>query len=206
MLDFITAPENLPFSVALLLMLMIAAVEAVGLGAGAADLGADADGDVGGLLGWLGVGEVPLLILLVVLLAWFAMIGVAVQQFVGPFPLWIASGAALAGALPLTGISARKLARILPGDETTAISLHSLIGRRATVSIGVARTGSPARAQVRDIHGQTHHVMIEPNAEGQAISAGETVLLVRREGNVFIGLAEGDALLPRLDERPQLIP
>jgi hypothetical protein len=196
----------LPFSVALLLMLMIGVVEAVGLGAGAADLGADADGDVGGLLGWLGVGEVPLLILLVVLLAWFSMIGIAVQQFIGPLPLWMACGAALAGALPLTGISARKLAGILPGEETTAVSLHSLVGRRATVTIGVARSGHPARAQVRDVHGQTHHIMIEPNDGSQSIAAGETVLLVRREGDIFIGLTEGDALLPRLDERPQLIP
>jgi hypothetical protein len=206
MLDFITAPENLPFSVALLLMLMIAAVEAVGLGASGADLGADADGDVGGLLGWLGIGEVPLLIILVVLLAWFAMIGIAIQQLVGPLPLWISSGAALAGALPLTGLTAGKLARILPGEETTAVSLHSLVGRRATVTLGVARPGHPARAQVRDVHGQTHHIMMEPNDGSQTIAAGETVLLVRREGEIFIGLAEGDALLPRLDERPQLIP
>jgi hypothetical protein len=72
------------------------------------------------------------------------------------------------------------------------------------VTIGTARRGSPAQARVRDVHGQTHYVMIEPNDEAQSVGAGEAVLLVRREGNIFIGLAEGDALLPRLDERPQL--
>ena len=205
MLEFIAAPENLPFSAALLLMLMIGAVEALGLGAGAAHLEVDADADAGHLLGWLGVGEVPLLMLLVVLLAWFGTLGLALQQTIGPIPPWLASGAALAAALPLTGLSARGLARIMPRDETTAVSLDTLVGKRATVTVGIARRGSPAQARVRDVHGQSHYVMIEPVGDGEAIAAGETVLLVRREGEIFIGLGDGDALLPRLDERPQFI-
>ena len=206
MFDFILAPENLPFSVALLVMLMIGAVEAVGLGASAAQFDLEADADGGGdLLGWLGVGRVPILMLLVVLLAWFGMIGLALQQIAGPMSLWLASAGALAAALPLTGFTARGLARIMPRDETTAVSLDTLVGKRATVTVGTARRGSPAQARVRDVHGQVHYVMIEPNDEAQAVAAGETVLLVRREGNIFIGLAEGDALLPRLDDRPALI-
>ena len=56
--DFLLLPENLPFSVALLVMLMIGAAEAVGLGAGAAHVDADIDGHIGfDLLGWLGVGR-----------------------------------------------------------------------------------------------------------------------------------------------------
>src|SRR5690348_4607797 len=63
MFDFILAPANLPFSVALALMLMIGAVEALGLGLGSvhldmhADVHADlhVDGDLGvDPLGWLG--------------------------------------------------------------------------------------------------------------------------------------------------------
>jgi membrane protein implicated in regulation of membrane protease activity len=205
MLDFIVASENLPFSAALLLMLMIGAVEAVGLGASAAHLELDADADAGHLLGWLGVGEVPLLMLLVVLLAWFGTVGLGLQQAIGPISPWIASGAAFAAALPLTGFTARGLARIMPRDETTAVSLDTLVGKRATVTVGVARRGSPAQARVRDVHGQVHYVMIEPCGDSEAVATGETVLLVRREGNIFIGLGDGDALLPRLDERPQLI-
>jgi hypothetical protein len=44
--------------------------------------------------------------------------------------------------------------------------------------------------------------MVEPNDDSGALTAGESALLVRREGDIFIALAEGDALLPRLDERP----
>lgn len=208
MLDFLMAPENLPFAVALLLMLMIGAVEAVGLGAGAVDLdlAPDADAD---LLGWLGVGQVPLLMLIVVLLALFGLVGIGLQQlaaaFIGaPLSPWLAAPVAFAASLPLLGISARALGRIMPRDETTAVSLDSLIAKRATVTVGSARRGSPARAQVRDAHGQVHYVMIEPNGDDQSIAAGETVLLVRREGDIFIGLAEGDSRLPRLDEHPAL--
>lgn len=211
MFDFILAPENLPFAVALLLMLMIGAVEALGLGAGAADLDADADfdGGGGGMLGWLGVGKVPLLMLLVVLLAMFGIVGIALQKLAntllgGPLPVWIAAAAAFVVSLPLTGVGARALGRIMPHDETTAVGLESLIGRRATVVVGSASRGCSARASVRDVHGQTHHVMIEPSDDAQSVAAGETVLLVRREGDIFIGLAEGDALIPRLDDRPAL--
>lgn len=203
MLDFLLAPENLPFAVALLLMLGIGAVEAVGLGVGAAHLDLHADG--GDVLDWLGVGQVPFLVILVVLLALFGMIGIGVQQLAGgllgaPLAPWLAAPIAFVASLPLLGISARGLARILPGDETTAVSLDSLVGKRAQITIGSARRGCPAQARVRDVHGQQHYVMIEPVSDEHAIGAGETVLLVRREGGIFIGLAEGDALLPRLDE------
>lgn len=206
MIDFLTAPENLPFAVALVLMLMIGAVEALGLGVGAigidahVDVHADAHADLGGIdpLGWLGLGRIPLLMVLVVLLALFGLVGITIQQLAAslggaPLSAWIAAPAAFVASLPLTGICARGLARVLPHDETTAISLDDLVGRRATVTVGTARQGSPARASVRDAHGQTHYVMIEPT-DGQSVGEGGTLLLVRREGEIFIGLAEGKDL------------
>ena len=211
MLDFILAPENLPFAVALILMLMIGAVEAVGLGVGA--VGIEADGDVGGdageLLGWLGVGRIPLLMVIVVLLALFGLVGITVQQLADaligrPLSPWVAAPAAFVAALPLTGLGARGLARILPGDETTAIPLDDLVGRRATIVVGTASQGCPARAGVRDRHGQMHYVMVEPTDERQNVGEGGTVLLVRREGEVFIGLAEGEPLFASAADRPAL--
>ena len=198
MLEFLSAPENLPFAVALLLMLMIGAVEALGLGVGAVGIDAHADvhGDFGDLLGWLGIGRIPLLMVIVVLLAFFGLVGIVLQQIAAslagaPLSAWIAGPAAFVAALPLTGVGARGLARILPRDETTAISLEELIGRRATVVVGTSRAGCPARASVRDRHGLTHYVMVEPNDERQSVTEGGTLLLVRREGETFVGLAEG---------------
>jgi hypothetical protein len=202
MLEIIAAPANLPFSVALLVMLMIGAVEAVGLGASAVHLDLHADADGGDLLGWLGIGRVPLLMLLVVFLALFGLIGLAIQQFAGPLSLWIAVPAAAAGALPLTGFGGRGLARVMPGDETTAVSLDSLVGRRGTITIGTARRGSPAQARVADIHGQPHYVMVEPYDDDHSIGQGETVRLDRREGNIFIAVGRTDRLESGLEVIP----
>lgn len=211
MLEFLSAPENLPFAVALVLMLMIGAVEAIGLGVGAVGIDAHGDvhGDAGDLLGWLGVGRIPLLMVIVVLLALFGLIGLTAQQLAEaltgrPFSPWIAAPAAFVAALPLTGFCSRGLARILPGDETTAIPLGELIGRRATITVGTARVGCPARASVRDRHGLTHYVMVEPTDDRLSVGEGGSVLLVRREGDVFIGLAEGEPLFASAAERPPL--
>lgn len=208
MLEFLLAPENLPFAVALVLMLMIGAVEAIGLGVGAIDIEADA-GLGGDLLGWLGIGRVPLLMVIVVLLALFGLIGITIQQLAatmlgGRLAPWIAAAAALVAALPLTGLCARGLARVMPVDETTAIALDDLVGRRATIVVGTARSGSPARASVRDRHGQVHYVMVEPTDERQSVGEGGTILLVRREGAHFVGLAEGHDLLSAAADRPAL--
>ncbi|HEX8239834.1 MAG TPA: YqiJ family protein [Allosphingosinicella sp.] len=205
MLETLAAPANLPFSVALLVMLMIGAVEALGLGASAVHLDLHADVDGGGdLLGWLGIGRVPLLMLLVVFLALFGLVGLALQQFAGPLDLWIAAPAAAAAALPLTGLGARGLARIMPGDETTAVSLDSLVGRRGTITIGTARRGSPAQARVSDIHGQVHYVMVEPYDDSHSIGEGETVRLDRREGNIFIAVARTESIASNFDALPTL--
>ena len=200
MIETLVAPENLPFAVALSVMLLIGLVEAVGLGASAAhvDFGADADG--GDLLGWLGVGRVPLLMLLVVFLAAFGLIGLALQQAVGPLSPWLASAIAAVAALPVTGIGARGLARIMPQDETTAVSLDTLVGKRGTVTVGTARRGSPAQARVKDIHGQPHYVMVEPHDEAHPIGEGETVLLIRRDGHIFTGLGSADGITPHVHE------
>ncbi len=211
MFEFLMAPDNLPFAVALALMLMIGAVEAIGLGVGAVHVDAHADvhGDAGDLLAWLGLGRLPLLMVLVVLLALFGLIGLVGQQLADAvlgttLPPWIAGPAAFVAALPFTGFAVRGLARIMPQDETTAVSLDDLVGRRATVTVGTARSGSPARASVRDRHGQVHYVMVEPTDERQAVGEGGTVLLVRREGGHFIGLAEGETLFAGAAERPAL--
>lgn len=211
MLDFLLAPQNLPFAVALAVMLLIGAAEAIGLGAGAVDLDADVDagGDGGDLLGWLGVGRVPLLIVLVVLLALFGLIGLAGQKLAaaltgGPLPLWLGAALAFVAALPLTGVCARALARILPQDETTAVSRDKLLGKRAEVLVGEARRGSPARARVRDVHGQVHYVMIEPTHDDVALSEGATVLLVRREGDTFFGLPDVYPAFAPVEDRPAL--
>ena len=194
-------PHNLPFAIAMGLMVLLALVQVLGLGdwGGDADLdieaGADADaalqpGMMEGFLTLLGLGRVPLTIWLALFLLMFAGIGLSVQELAesltgAPLYSWLAAVIAGGAAIPVTGVLARPLGAVLPKDYTTAVSTQSLIGRRATITDGVARAGSPARARVRDVHGQAHYVMVEPHEQSSELHSGDEVLLVRREKDQF---------------------
>lgn len=203
MLEFLGLPQNIAFTAALVLMLLIGLVQLIGFGV-ELDADADLDADMGGdLLSWLGVGRVPLLMLLVLFLGIFGSIGLlgeqAALEWAGALLSgWIAVPAATIAALPLTGLAARGLARVLPQDHTTAILLEELVGRFARIVIGRAVPGAPARARVEDHHGQPHYVMVEPDNPGQIFEEGEQVLLVRRENDVFRAISRGDHKLPQL--------
>lgn len=189
MLEVLTAPETIVFSAALVLMLAIGAIEAIGLGASGFDLDLGPDVDHGAL-GWLGVGRVPLLILLVAFLAAFGMIGLVGQQLAtmatgALLPALVAVPAAGVAAVPATALLGRLLARVMPHDETTAYEVEDLVGRAGTIVVGRAAAGSPARTRVVDPHGQAHHVLVEPNDPAAVFEEGDTVLLVRREGERF---------------------
>lgn len=197
--------HNLPFSAALCVMLLLAVAQGVGAAHffGDHDVGGDhdgAEGAMGGLLSLLGVGRVPFLIWLALLLLLFAALGLSIQELAMSFAggtLDAALAAVLAGvvAVPVTALLVRPLAHILPGDETSAVSVDELVGRRGRVSEGVSRQGFPARAQVIDRHGLTHNVMIEPHDAQSQLHAGDEVLLVRREGHLFFATALHDRAL-----------
>lgn len=199
MAAFLFATENIVFVSAIVLMLLIGAVQAIGI-AGDFDLDIHGDAD---LLGWLGLGRLPLLMLLAIFLALFGMIGLIGQHLLLDFagamlsPL-IAAPAAFLASLPLTGFAARWLAPLLPRDQSSAVPLDALTGSFARIVTGVARSGSPARARVEDVYGQAHYVMVEPDNAGQTLEEGETILLVRREDHVFRAISHGDHYLPRL--------
>jgi hypothetical protein len=197
-------PDTWPFAVATLLVLMITAVEGVALLMGANFSGwldhLIPDDPTHGLhttfdkgLAWLHLGRVPVMILLVIFLAAFAVTGFAlnlvVHRLLGVWvPTLIAVPAAFITALPLVRIFAAGLVRLLPKDETFAVTLDSLVGRVATILGGTARPGYPAQAKVMNQHGQTLYVMVEPDHEG-TFESGASVLLVRQiSGNRFAGI------------------
>ena len=204
------ADHNLPFSAALVLMGVLAVIQLIGLGDLAPDADLDSDVDADGGLGSagfadslasiIGMGRVPFTIWLACLLMLFAGLGFGVQALAegllgAPLYSWLAAAFAGVAALPATGVIVRPLGRILPQDETTAVSVDSLVGRRAMISIGTAAHQSPARGQVKDRHGRTHQVMIEPHDTAQALPAGEEVLLVRREDDIFYAVMLADRQL-----------
>ncbi len=200
----ILAESNLPFTVALGAMLLVSLLQLVGFAdfGSDADIGFDADADVnvdgttnlmGGITTLLGIGRVPFLVWLIVFLFLFAAIGFGIQalaeSFTGtPLYAWLAAALSLGATLPVTATLVRPLAHVLPQDETSAVRLDSLVGRRATIVTGRAAADYPARAKVRDRFGQTHYVMVEPHEKSGEIHEGEQVLLVRREGQTFFGV------------------
>lgn len=196
MLSLFLSPPYLPFAIAFAVMIGIGLIEAVGLGFGHLDIDGDVDA---GVLDWLGLGgEMPILIWFTSLLACFVLSGVALQQGITamagtPLPAGWAVGAASLLGIPLNTFAANGLARVLPGLETTAISTDDLLKRRGTVVEGAARRGAPARVKVVDQHGQSHYIMVEPHHEGDTIAAGESALIVRREGQLFYALPDNDS-------------
>ncbi|MFU7526954.1 OB-fold-containig protein [Qipengyuania sp. ASV99] len=201
------APHNLPFLIAFGALAVIAVLQLTG-----ASEAIEAEGDfdapdgleMGGfgeaLATLLGLGRVPLLIWLAALLFVFGTTGVIGQAVLtgllgAPLSAGWAALAAGAAALPLNSIAMRPLAAILPKDETTAIDIDDLVRRDAEIQIGTARAGSPARAKVIDGHGQSHFVMVEPHDTTIELNAGDTVLLVRREGQTFFGVRYESPLL-----------
>jgi len=206
-------PHNLPFAIAMGAVFVIALFQVIGAGDlfdGAEDIEIELDADVAdgleasgvmdGISSLLGLGKVPFLIWLSCLLMVFSVTGLFGQWIIGSIagaPLGAGFAALLAGvaALPLNGLLVRPIGRFLPDDETSAVGLESLVRRDAVIQIGTARASSPARAQVKDAFGHPHFVMVEPHDPDAELAEGETVLLVRREGEVFFGVRYESPLL-----------
>lgn len=202
-MELLLDPDTWLFTAAIGLVLGLAVIEGLSLLLGLGGLSGWAehwlpDGhgpDADGWLGWLHLGKVPLTILLILFLTAFSLAGFAAQmlarQLLGQFlPLPLVAMGALFLAVPAVRGLGGLLGRIMPKDETAAISLDELVGRIATVVAGTARFGRPAQARVRDGLGRTHYVMVEPDADGAEFPAGTEVLLVRRAGGSrFQGIA-----------------
>ena len=186
------APELWPFSLAIVVLIGVAVAEALALVIGASFLHWHADfadhSDVpDGLLGWLHFGKVPLLVILVIFLTGFALAGFVAQfaarAATGSFlPALLAVAPAVVAGVLGVRVGGSALSRIIPRDETTAVSDASLVGRVGSVVIGTARAGKPAQARVRDQHGTSHYVMVEPEGPDEVLESGASVLLVRHVG------------------------
>ncbi len=224
-MDFVFAPQNVIFSVALAVMLGIAVLEGVmtllgmglsgfldvllpeidietptidaGDGIVASEIGSVA---LSRFLGWLMVGKVPALVLLVALLTGFGLTGLMLQGVVQSvtgmlLPGLIAAVPAIAVAMPLTRWIGKGIVRIIPADETSAISRREFIGLVAIVTLGTGRPGKPVQARLRDRHGQSHYVMVEPDRGAPDLAQGTEVLLVSRSGSRFKAIPNPNSAL-----------
>jgi len=188
MFGFLLTWYNTPFIAALGCCLVFALLQLIGgFGDQDADLDSDvdidADADVdGGLfedaLSMLGIGRVPLTLVLMVFLGCFGAAGlllnsVAVNVF-GGYPsiaLWLVLSGSLFIAVLLTNRISRWLGKLAP-DTTTAISFEQLVGRVGVV-VSPSISSTYGRVQVRDNFGSLHTVF--------AVIAGDEPIRERNE-------------------------
>jgi len=194
--SFFTAQQTWPFGAALAVMVALSVLEGVGLLLAHSpshlldSLVPETPDGVDGPMGWLHLGKVPILVLLVLFLAGFALAGYLIQGVAlslsgGMLPAWMAGVPAAFAGLSVTSALGGLLARVIPRDESSAVSEQTLIGRAGVVVRGIARAGLAAEAKVRDEHGRTHYVMVEPDLPDHVLQEGASVLLVRKSGAVF---------------------
>lgn len=193
-----TATETFPFGIAFALIVAIALVEGFGMLVSLSpsnlldNLLHEVDGDTGldRVLGWLHIGKVPSLVLLVLFLAGYALFGYALQLVVhGLFgvylPGWLAGIVAVPPGMATVRGLGSLIAHIIPRDETSIVSEMTLIGRAGVVSAGVARRGLAAQARVRDARGRTHYLMVEPDIDDEVFDEGAQILIVRKVGAFY---------------------
>ncbi|GGW68568.1 YqiJ family protein [Alishewanella tabrizica] len=209
MWQILLSSENLVFSIALMLMLLIGVLELVAVMFGTSmttsiesvlpeveltphsEVGQlDADSALSRFFGWLRIGEVPLLMLLVVFLLSFGLIGLLLQSMLHSLlgsmaPAWFAVPCVFMLSLPVLRLGSGMLHHVMPKDETTAVSSDSLLGRIAIITLGTARKDYAAEAKVKDQHGYQHYVQVEPDNPLDVFQQGAEVLLLTRQGGVY---------------------
>ena len=189
---FLSAPLQ-PFSIAAIVLLGLVVIEILGvlIGSQPSDAlhSADLDQLFEGSLSWLNLGRVPLLILLMILIGLFVVSGMLMQAFlaslVGPLPALPASGIAGAFALAATGKVSHFIARIMPRDETYALTDDELVGRVGTVTVGPLEAHVVGKISVVDGHGNRHFPRARPDNPDDRIEIGAKVLIVSTKGREY---------------------
>jgi Protein of unknown function (DUF1449) len=199
--DILLAPDVRPFAVAAAIMAAVGAIELlttlVGFSIGELvgnDVTVESDGHdaLGGLFLWINAGRLPLLIFIVLALGVFSIEGFLFQGIAHglgmTLPAWIAGLAALAGTMPVVRTTSRGIARIIPRDETYAVSDADFVGKVATVSIGPLDQGLPGRVRLKDVFGNWHTVPARASPSSEALPVGASVLLVDRDARSFVAI------------------
>lgn len=221
MIENLLAPENGVFLVTLCLFLLIFLVQAISVVVGMEpfgfldsllpdiDIDVDTDlnlGDVSpsfidSVMSMLKLGRVPFVFTFILFLFLFSVIGLYGQMAI--FELSgsrlngiLASGGSFVVTLPLLRFGNGILEKILPKDETAAISAGTFVGRMATILIGTATHERAAEAKVVGPDGKTHYINVVADNEGKSFGKGDHLLIVgRRTEGIFTVIENKNPLL-----------
>ncbi len=211
MLELFLASDNMSFSIALVLMLIIGVIELVSAGAASGVLdamfpdidmdidfdAADADLDteveipaLSKLLGWIKPGKIPMLIYMIIFLTVYSLTGFIGQSIIKGIirfylPWFFAVPAAFFVAIFISRLISLAASHIVIKDESSAVSSKNFIGKIATVMIGTAKVGCPAEASLKDKHGQSHYIMVEPDEDAQFPKDSRVLIVSKGPNGVF---------------------
>lgn len=221
MIENVLAPENFLFLVALGLFLLIFLVQLVSLLFGLEpfgfldsllpdiDMNMDTDlnlgevtpGFVDSVMSMLKLGRVPFVFTFILFLFLFSQIGFYGQMVFldlgGARLHWfLASAGSFVLTIPLLRFGNGILEKVLPKDETAAISADTFVGRVASIIIGTATHERAAEAKVVGPEGKTHYIRVVADNEGRTFSAGDNLLIVgRRTEGIFTVIENKNPLL-----------
>jgi len=158
------------------------------------DVDVDMDTDLSiapsGLLGWIGIKEVPFMMWLVSFLTMFGLSGLVLQSaligFIGaPLPAALAALIALPAGLFSARFISRIISTIMPKHESEAMRTRYLGGHHGTITQGTAQRGKPAEAKIQDRFGNFHYLRVEPLDDKDVIPQGSAVHVIRRKDGMF---------------------
>ena len=194
---FLLNDANFLFTSALCIVVLLFLIEIAGLLFGTSLLGVfddlpDLDADpemltgLSALTNWLALDRLPVMIWFILFLTLFGIAGIGfniayTSYMKGLFiPPLINVPLSMIAALLLTGRLGGTLARLLPKNESSALSADEFEGAVAVITIGTAQAGSPAEAKFTDNYAQPHYVLVEPFEPHDIFITGDKVILVQK--------------------------
>lgn len=221
MIENLLAPENGVFLVALCLFLLIFVVQLFSVLIGMEpfgfldsllpdiDVNVDADLNLGDIspsfldsvMSMLKLGRVPFVFTFILFLFLFSQVGLYLQaaalELSGSRLHWLfASAGAFVVTMPLLRFGNGILGKVLPKDETAAISADTFVGRMATILIGTATHDRAAEAKLVGPDGKTHYINVVADNVGKSFTQGDHLLIVgRRTEGIFTVIENKNPLL-----------
>ncbi|OHV72783.1 OB-fold-containig protein [Ensifer sp. LCM 4579] len=215
-MELLLAPECAPFAIAAVMLAALTAIEVLclllgfSLGEVIDKSGFDDHSALAGLLSWINLGGVPILVLLMLLLGFFAMIGFVLQSAAlalwSPLPAPVAAVPAFILSLPAVRSASHLVARIVPRDESYAVDLSEFIGVLGEVAVGPLDQGLPGRIRAKDRHGNWHSLRAKAAKEEAPIAIGTDVLIVDCISDVFIAIRAPSDILASTPSSSMEIP
>lgn len=197
---FLFSDNNLWFAIALGIVIALFIIEVLGMVLGLSLMGLvddvspinlntdthlDTDSGFSSILSWLCLDRLPIMIWFVLLLTCFSLTGYVINfaalNVLGfEISSIIAIPVALLLGLLLTGRLGSTLARLLPKNESSATHEFEFEGRVAEITLGTAKSGSPAEAKCLDQFDQAHYLMVEPIDTEESFKQHDKVILVNK--------------------------